>query len=405
MRANTAAGLLAAAVGLVLTTRRQTSLRSAGGIALGLTLALGLLTLAEYLLPVSLPIDTWLPYHHIAITPGRPSPQTSLGFVLLGAAALLAGQTKTRLATSADLMALALVAFLLVMLGGHLYHALDLVGVDDTNLMAPHTLLCFVALAFVVVARRAKQGRLLAVLVNVGIGSRMVRMILPLAIVMPFAVFGAEAYLSQTGAVTAPYGRAIAAAGAAFLIACITTWMGWRINALERDLRDLSLTDELTAVYNRRGFYFFGQQAVRESGQDDAQVCLFFFDLDGLKHTNDRYGHEAGSALIQDFATILNATFRKTDIVGRVGGDEFAVLTQHDCGVSATELLKRLDRRTAEFNATRAGFPLSFSVGLVEMSRGAGETLDDLIIRGDEMMYRDKARKKAGSAQYERAGS
>jgi diguanylate cyclase (GGDEF)-like protein len=396
MTANTAVGMLLSSLSLAL-TRKQSSLmaRRVGFAMASIVLALGLFTLAEYAIHISFSIDTWLPYDQHALHPGRPSPQSASEFTLLALCLMTVHMTKSRWAILGDILALMFTCLTFVMFGGHVYGAMSLVGNNATNLMAPHTLFSFFCLSAVVIIRRAEQGELLAVLINVGIGSRIIRLILPAAIFVPFVFLAVDVYLIQSGVMSEPYAHAIASASASTLILCIVTWMGWRINKMERDLRDLSLTDELTGIYNRRGFYFLGQQAIREADRADGRLTLFFFDLDGLKRVNDMLGHEIGSDLIRAFAKILVSGFRKADIVGRVGGDEFAVITVRDRGARLDDILRRLASLAATFNdRDEKIFKISFSVGYAELNPDRLETLDDLVVRADAMMYQDKAKKK-----------
>jgi diguanylate cyclase (GGDEF)-like protein len=261
--------------------------------------------------------------------------------------------------------------------------------------MAPQTLLAFICLLAAVVILRAEQGDLFAVLVNRGIGSRIVRSLMPFAILVPFLFLSAETFFRENGTFSAPYAEALASAAASILTICAVTWMGWRINGLERDLRDQSLTDDLTGTYNRRGFYFLGFQAVREAERARNGLAIFFFDLDGLKRVNDAHGHEIGSEMIRNFAGILNATFRKSDIVGRIGGDEFAVITIRDGNMWIDAVYARLNQLAEAHNTTNGQlYHLGFSSGHAELALGKHETLEDIITRADAMMYADKAAKK-----------
>jgi hypothetical protein len=113
--------------------------------------------------------------------------QSSLGFVFLGTNLLVIREYLGGRALFADVSAGALVAFCLVMIAGRVCGALDLVGLEASTLLAPQTWLCFSCLAFVVVARRAKRGGLLAVLVNTGISRQMMRVVLPVVALLPFA--------------------------------------------------------------------------------------------------------------------------------------------------------------------------------------------------------------------------
>ncbi len=80
----------------------------------------------------------------------------------------------------------------------------------------------------------------------------------------------------------------------------------------------MSLDDELTGLHNRRGFYLLGEQALQNARRSGEALTVFFFDADGLKKINDTLGHDAGSELLRDIATLLRTTFRASDIVGRL---------------------------------------------------------------------------------------
>jgi hypothetical protein len=277
MAANTAVGLLLAVVSLAASHGRQsrTSLGLSQAAALML-LVLGAVTPVEYAADVSLGIDTWFPTDASSRYPGRPSPQTALAFALLGASVLTIREFESRLSRLADLLTILLVAFCLVTIGGQFFHDSSLTGIDASTLVSPQTLLALLCLAFVVVARRAKHGGIFSVLVDVGIGSQIVRAVVPIAIFLPYASIGAVAYLVDTGTMGASYARALAAAGDTLAALCIVIWMAWRINALGRQLRDPSLTDELTKVNNRRGFYLLAKQAFCEAVRARSSLTILF---------------------------------------------------------------------------------------------------------------------------------
>jgi diguanylate cyclase (GGDEF)-like protein len=99
-----------------------------------------------------------------------------------------------------------------------------------------------------------------------------------------------------------------------------------QLELAEAELRNLSLTDDLTGLCNRRGFFFHAEQYLKTSRRLGKEFLLFYADMDGLKQINDTFGHEEGSLAILRLAEILKETFRESDIVARLGGDEFAVL-------------------------------------------------------------------------------
>jgi two-component system, cell cycle response regulator len=116
----------------------------------------------------------------------------------------------------------------------------------------------------------------------------------------------------------------------------------------EQALRTLAVTDELTGLYNRRGFFTFAENFLRMAARTGQQSLLYYVDMDGLKQINDTFGHADGSLAIKGVADILRQTFRQTDIIARLGGDEFVVLATN-AGSGQKEII--LQRLTGNFRA------------------------------------------------------
>ena len=172
------------------------------------------------------------------------------------------------------------------------------------------------------------------------------------------------------------------------------------LRRLSSELEQMALSDELTGLRNRRGFLLLAEQGWRMARRTHAKCLLVFVDLDGLKHVNDTQGHPAGDGLIIDAAKVLTGAFRESDVIGRVGGDEFAVLSLLDKSDSAAAVSKRLKKQIDEFNQ-QAGreFHLSMSFGVEELSGAADVSLEDLLSRADRAMYgqkRQNMRRRAG---------
>lgn len=157
------------------------------------------------------------------------------------------------------------------------------------------------------------------------------------------------------------------------------------------ELRSLSLVDELTGLYNRRGFVTLAQQQLATARRLGKKVVLLFVDLDGLKPINDQFGHEAGDRAIAAAAGLLRACFRESDVIARLGGDEFAVAAMEVSPGAAGAFGTRLEHARGEFNA-RSGerWELAFSLGAVESDPGQQQALADLLRRADEEMYAQK---------------
>jgi PAS domain S-box-containing protein len=113
---------------------------------------------------------------------------------------------------------------------------------------------------------------------------------------------------------------------------------------MERAMQTMSLTDELTGLYNRRGFMTLAEQQLKVAKRERVSVVLLFIDVDGMKAANDHLGHQEGDALLIAAARVLRKSFREADLVGRLGGDEFAVLSyaRHGRKLSSDTLLNRL---------------------------------------------------------------
>ena len=165
----------------------------------------------------------------------------------------------------------------------------------------------------------------------------------------------------------------------------------------EEEVRQLSLTDELTGLYNRRGFMLLGEREFRRSRRENQSSVMLFADLDGLKTVNDRDGHEAGDRLIAAAAAALKASFRATDIIARLGGDEFAVLAtgrREEAGL----LRDRLAEAMSAINRAQA-MSLAMSIGIVESASGDERAFDVLLAEADQAMYREKAGRRGARSQ------
>ena len=169
-----------------------------------------------------------------------------------------------------------------------------------------------------------------------------------------------------------------------------------RHGQMQDHLRALSITDELTGLANRRGFFAFTQQQIKQARRNNERMALFFADLDDLKSINDTFGHVMGDRALADTAQILRETFRDSDIIARMGGDEFAVVLGNlqDAGIDPVR--ERLAKRLQEYNARREDtFRLSLSEGLAVFDPAKPVTLDELIREADARMYEQKQMKKA----------
>jgi diguanylate cyclase (GGDEF)-like protein/PAS domain S-box-containing protein len=160
-------------------------------------------------------------------------------------------------------------------------------------------------------------------------------------------------------------------------------------------LEGLSLTDHLTGLNNRRGFYSFGLQQMKIAKRLKKDNFLVFLDIDCLKEVNDTYGHAVGDLLLQGVATILRTTLRESDVIGRIGGDEFAVLAMRSKGQGERGLPTRIEESVGAFRLK--DYPrlrLSVSMGLVRIDPQKYQQLDDFLSHADFLMYQEKRKKE-----------
>lgn len=163
------------------------------------------------------------------------------------------------------------------------------------------------------------------------------------------------------------------------------------LKRMEESLRALSFTDDLTGLYNRRGFLTLADQHFKVARRLKNRVFMLYADLDDLKVINDTFGHRQGDVALIDVAAILKETYRESDIVARIGGDEFVVMPVGNKEDSVEIITSRLRASLERYNSrTSRGFTLSMSVGIAYYDPDNPCTVDELLAEGDRMMYRHK---------------
>jgi diguanylate cyclase (GGDEF)-like protein/PAS domain S-box-containing protein len=162
----------------------------------------------------------------------------------------------------------------------------------------------------------------------------------------------------------------------------------------EEQLRMLSLTDDLTGLYNRRGLFALGEHMMRTARRRKTGLGGIFLDLDGLKQINDRYGHGRGDDALRETAALLRKSIRESDVVARAGGDEFVIVAEDD-GNAANDLAERVHRRLAAANASgERPFPILANTGVVYWPHAEEAALHELVERADARMYENKRTRK-----------
>jgi len=164
---------------------------------------------------------------------------------------------------------------------------------------------------------------------------------------------------------------------------------------LQERLRKMSITDELTGLPNRRGFFVLAEQQLRSAQRSRGSLVLLFADLDDFKMINDTLGHQAGDEALCSMADLFRQSYRDSDIIARMGGDEFAILlvnpTEH--GVKASQ--DRLQQNLDQFNARENGaYRLKASIGMATFEPTEQNSMDSLMRLADERMYAEKERRR-----------
>jgi len=164
---------------------------------------------------------------------------------------------------------------------------------------------------------------------------------------------------------------------------------------MEQDLRAMSLTDDLTGLKNRRCFLTLAAQYLRMVNRQKNNTFLFYADVDRFKHINDTYGQSEGDKVLVDIAKILKKSFRDSDIIARIGGDEFVVLPIGFCEFDPEIINRRIKKNFKELNYEyNRIYTVSISVGISHYDPKKPCSIEDLIERANKLMYRDKKLKR-----------
>jgi len=171
-----------------------------------------------------------------------------------------------------------------------------------------------------------------------------------------------------------------------------------KVSELEKaneHLRNISLSDGLTGLNNRRGFMILATGLLKFARRMGYSLCLIYIDLDSLKAINDQFGHIGGDTAIISFARILTTTFQDSDVIGRLGGDEFVMLivdaTENDLNHLEARLRGNVDAYNLQAGPAQA---ISFSMGTIWEGAKSNVTMEEMLAKADQAMYLHKQRRK-----------
>ncbi|HPF36448.1 MAG TPA: GGDEF domain-containing protein [Candidatus Krumholzibacteria bacterium] len=388
----------AVAVLLLVLAKSQTSVR--------LREAVRLTGRASAIVVLVLCLDAFLAYagrpvlglaHWFAVQPdGLPvmgmCPQGAIFLGLYSLSVLVEGPGAKRRRRVLDSLATLLILAFLVYVGGYVFQASGLLGIGLGAMVSPYTLICMGLLLFGLLVRRTLDGYY-SVFVGIDVGSRVARLAMPFAVLIPFSIVGLGEWIGGHAWLSDEYVLALVSSVTATMLCLVVMLLARKINRLQMELVQLTLLDELTHLHNRRGFFTLGEHMLFEARRNEKSLTVLFFDLDDLKKVNDSLGHQTGSQMLADFADLLQDTFRSNDVTARLGGDEFAVaILESDPRIP----MKRLGLAVVEFNrAAGRPYKISYSVGDAATDAPPGpETFTELVARADAIMYERKKRKK-----------
>lgn len=324
---------------------------------------------------------------------GSTALRPATAFALLAVVMILVHAVRPVVTQLADVTVAFLSLVVLILVYEYLFGSLQVLGPSVPGLTSALTLMCLMSLTAVAIFRRAESG-IFSIFLGHGIGSRIARTLTPILLVLPFLRELWRARLVNAQVIPVHYATAILASTATVISFALLLYLAGRINRMEMEIHALTLRDELTGLYNLRGFQLLANQSLRFAQRAHAAFSVLFIDLDNLKRINDAMGHEVGSAFLAETGELLSSIFRETDVIGRIGGDEFAVAGQFsDEEISA--IAKGLDEASILRNSKAAHqFPLSFSMGHVTTDGRLRESLKDLLSKADKAMYQQKRGKK-----------
>ncbi len=161
-----------------------------------------------------------------------------------------------------------------------------------------------------------------------------------------------------------------------------------------QSLYKTTIVDELTGLYNRRGLHTLGNQQVELAKRHNDDIFIFYLDLDGMKEINDTLGHDYGDKALLTSSKIMHRTFRTTDILSRIGGDEFVVVAVKAQYEFIPIIIQRIKDYIKEENDNLKDYQISMSIGVSKVDLDHEAPLEDAIKNADKEMYRVKVENK-----------
>jgi len=334
----------------------------------------GATVIVFWMLAISVPSN---PMHVVA-----PPARVAFGFVLLATAVVMVDNAHWLINRAMDALVCGLCLLAMLMVSDVLYGWLGLFGGRQGTHVPTALLVCLIGLIGALTLRQAEHG-VLSIFLGVGMGSNMARIFAPLLLVM---TFGWEALNAKVGG---QFGAAMLAAIAVAIGTALLLVFAWRISRMENEIHDLILRDEATKLYNYRGFHLLAEHALRLAKRTSVPFSVLFIEMENLVDIHEKFGPQAAGASLAEAGEIVRATFRESDIKGRIGAADFAIAGRFDrAGISVAAL--RLEAATAaRASKTQGPLPLKLSMGHVtSLDSDLQESLKDLLERAGQAKNR-----------------
>jgi diguanylate cyclase (GGDEF)-like protein len=339
----------------------------------------------------------WTFTRNQAVFPPTPLEFSFAAFFLIGIAILFGSFRGPRVVRITDVFALMLGFAVFALVLEPLFRLAGLSHLSVTGLQSIPALWCIALLTIVVILRRTEVG-FLSLLWGYGTGSRIARILAPILLLLPTLREIARAHLLRSRWIPSTYAAAILTSAGTAVGLVLLFILVRIINRMQERIQNDVLRDELTGLYSVRGFYLLAEQSFRHSRRTQEPFGAIFVDMDNLKTINDKLGHSMGSVSLVETAKLLTANFRDTDIIGRVGGDEFIVAGAFNDRQIAAAVERLREAAARKNNVVGQQFSISLSVGYAVAEDFAHETLPSLVAKADEAMYKEKRGKKEARA-------
>ena len=411
---NTALGLifLGISLWLLLPDPPRRAYRYWGLFLAALAASIGGMTVIEYASGLDLRIDRLLFSQDIAVAatypPGRMPPITAITFLALGLGLLLIDEEIRSGWHPTQVLSLWGVFAGIMSVSGYINGAIATYRIFSYTQAAVYTALLLFMMSAAVFFSRPRVG-IAGDLTGKFSGSAIARRFLPPVIIVPFVAAWIRIQGQRAGLFGTELGLALNVTMNVVTLSLLVWVNARQLNRAEESLEvvreeknslyDASVKDDLTGLYNRRGFLAFAEQQIKIACSGRRELLVVFADVDGLKAINDKYGHSEGDRALKKTAEVLLTVFRDTDLVARLGGDEFAVLVLDCSPTGLVRINAHFDKLLRTINEIEKPWKLSVSVGAVHVDSRHQLSIEELLGKADGIMYARKRAKLAAEAK------